>query len=32
MPEATKPRRTRVERGIYRQLNGKYAGLRRYAG
>jgi hypothetical protein len=29
MAEATKPRRTRVERGIYRQPNGKYAGARR---
>jgi hypothetical protein len=28
MAEAPKPRRARVERGIYRQPNGKYAVLR----
>jgi integrase len=32
MAEAPKPRRTRVERGIYRQPNGKYAVCARRAG
>jgi len=32
MAEARKPRRTRVERGIYRQPNGKYAVCARRGG
>jgi hypothetical protein len=32
MAHATKPRRTRIERGIYRQPNGKYAVCARRAG
>lgn len=32
MAEARKPRRTRVESGIYRQPNGKYAVCARRAG
>lgn len=32
MADRTKPRRTRVERGIYRQANGKYAVCARRAG
>jgi hypothetical protein len=32
MAEAPKPRRTRVERGIYRQPNGRYAVCARRAG
>lgn len=32
MAQGTKPRRTRVERGIYRQANGKYAVCARRAG
>jgi|GEM_PF-3457301 len=32
MAEASKPRRTRVERGIYRQANGNYAVCARRAG
>src|SRR4051812_47357612 len=32
MAEARKPRRTHVERGIYRQSNGKYAVCARRAG
>jgi hypothetical protein len=32
MVAASKPRRTRIERGIYRQANGKYAVCGRHAG
>ena len=32
MPATSRPRRTRVERGIYRQPNGKYAVCARHAG
>lgn len=32
MPPAMHPRRTRVERGVYRQPNGKYAVCARHAG
>lgn len=32
MAQASKPRRTRVERVIYRQANGKYAVCARHAG
>jgi hypothetical protein len=32
MPPAKSPRRTRVERGVYRQPNGNYAVCARHAG